>query len=156
MRIKINNRISNDKADSLIEKYYEGLTTGDEERQLKAFLSRRDLPDKYKPEQAILGYFDRKAPKKHVSLLPYIRWASVAAVVVLGLFSIQRFTADNKANYAFIDGHKVSNMHTIKSQALASLVDVSSSTNEVEEGFKSLNENESIEQQLDVFSSTEK
>jgi hypothetical protein len=47
-------------------------------------------------------------------------------------------------------------MHEIKSQALASLTDISSSKDEVAEGLKNINNKELIQQQLAVFSQTEK
>ena len=48
--------LTNEQADLLIERYYEGLTTGQEENQLRAFLSRTDLPEIYRAEQAMFGY----------------------------------------------------------------------------------------------------
>ena len=33
--------LTNEQADLLIERYYEGLTTGEEENRLRAFLSRK-------------------------------------------------------------------------------------------------------------------
>ncbi|MDP4239708.1 MAG: hypothetical protein Q8904_09615 [Bacteroidota bacterium] len=156
MRIKMKYKLSPAEADRLIERYYEGLTTGEEEKQLQTFLSQAGLPERYKPEQAIFGYFNHKKQKAVFKIAPYIRWASVAAVVVLVLFSVQVFLTEKKANFAYIDGNRITNVQKIKSQALASLSDVSSSRDEVEEGLKNINDNGLIEQQLDVFSGLEK
>ena len=156
MKIKRTYKLSFAEADRLIEKYYDGLTTGNEEQRLLEFLSQPDLPEQYKPEQAIFGYFDHKKQKKHITLLPYIRWASVAVLAALVVIGTQRFEIGNHANYACIDGKKTTDIQMVKSQALASLSDVSSAKNEVDEGFKSINDNRTIEQQLDVFSGLDK
>ena len=152
MRIKMKYKVSYAEADRLIEKYYDGLTTGAEEKQLQKFLMQSNLPGRFKPEQAIFGYFEHKKAKTHVSILSYMRWTAVAAIVLLVAVGTQIFVSANQSNYAYIDGIKVSDMRQIKTQALASLVDISSSKDEVKESFKSINDTELIKQQLDLFS----
>ena len=156
MIIKMKYKLSFSEADRLIEKYYEGVTSGKEEKQLQEFLSQVNLPQRYEPEQAIFGYFDHKKQKKPVSIRPYIRWASVAAVAVLAVIGTQLFDIRNQSGYAFIDGKRTTDIQQVKSQALASLSDVSSSGNEVEEGLKNINDNRLMEQQLNVFSGLDK
>jgi hypothetical protein len=156
MIFNIKHKLNFSEADMLIEKYYEGLTTVEEEKQLRDFLSQPSLPERFEPEQAILGYFNHKKQKTHFSLLPTIRWASAAAVIALIIIGSQLFVIERQSNYAYIDGKKVTDVREIKSQALASLSDISSSTDEVAEGLKSINGNELIQQQLDVFSGLEK
>ena len=85
-------------------------------------------------------------------MLSYMRWTAVAAIVLLIAVGPQLFVSTNQSSYAYIDGRKVSDMRQIKTQALASLVDISSSKDEVKESLKSINDTELIEQQLDVFS----
>jgi len=85
-------------------------------------------------------------------MLSYMRWTAVAAIVLLIAVGPQLFVSANQSNYAYIDGIKVSDMRQIKTQALASLVDISSSKDEVKESLKSINDTELIKQQLDVFS----
>jgi len=72
------------------------------------------------------------------------------------LLGPQLYVSGNHSDYAYIDGKKVSNMQEVKSHALASLGDISRSRDEVKESFKSINDNELIEQQLDIFSAVEK
>jgi len=155
MKIMMKYKMSFSEADRLIEKYYDGMTTVDEEKQLQIFLSQADLPDRYLPEQAIFGYFNSKKQKPHFTIVPYIRWASVAAVVVFVAIGIQKFTGENQLNYAYVDGVKITNIQDIKSKALASLSDISAENNEVESGLKSMKDNELVEQQLEVFSGME-
>ena len=85
-------------------------------------------------------------------MLPYMRWTAVAAIVLLVAVGPQIFVSANQSSYAYIDGKKVSDILQIKTQALASLVDIASSKDEVSESFKNINDNELIERQLDVFS----
>jgi len=152
MKIRIKHKTDFNQADYLIEKYYDGLTTVDEEKQIQYFLSQPDLPERFEAEKDIFGYYDHKKKKPHKSILPYFRWASAAAVLAAIVFSLQVFMNTNRSNYACIDGKKIYDVHQIKSQALESLQEVSSKTNEVEDGFKNLNDYQLIEQQLDVFS----
>ena len=53
MIIRFKNKAEYEAIDRLIEKYYEGMTSVEEEKRLQAFLSRTGLPEKYAPEQAI-------------------------------------------------------------------------------------------------------
>jgi len=152
MKIRIKNKITFSEADKLIERYYDGLTSADEEKQLRSFLSQSTLPERYKPEQAIFGYFDGKKKKVQFSLRPTIRWASVAAVILASVFIAKLYLTEKQSDYAFIDGKKITNMSEIKSQALASLSDISAKNNEVEDGLKNVNNDELIKKQLDVFS----
>ena len=152
MKIKMKYKLDFYEADKLIEKYYEGLTTVEEERKLKKFLSQSNLPEYYKPEQTIIGYFNSKKQKTPIRFLTIIRWAGAAAVVLFAVFSTNRYINENQANFAYIDGKKITNVQEIKSRALASLSDISSKNNEVESGLKDLDNRELIKQQLDMFS----
>jgi len=155
MKLMMKHTISNSEADRLIERYYDGLTTVEEENQLQHFLSQSALPERYGPEQAIFGYFFDKKQKKNFSIFPYVRWASVAAVLFIAVFSIKTITTQNQTNYAFVDGEKITDIQEVKSQAMSSLKNISSENDEVEEGLKNLNGNKLMEQQLDVFSGLE-
>ena len=152
MKIRIKNNIDFSETDKLIERYYDGLTSVEEEKQLRSFLSQLNLPERYKPEHDIFGYFDSNKKKVQFSLRPYIRWASVAAIIFAGVFITQLYLAEKQSDYAYIEGKKITNISEIKSQALASLSDISAENNEVEDGLKNMNNDEVIKKQLDVFS----
>jgi hypothetical protein len=152
MKIRIKNRISASEADRLIEKYYEGLTSLKEEKLISDFLLQQDIPERFAVEKDIFGYFGHKKHKAVFSISPFIRWTGVAAGIISVIFCLRVLTNIHTSNYACIDGEKTTNMTEIKNQALASLSGMSSKTNEVEEGFKNLDNHESVEQQLKVFS----
>lgn len=150
MKIRYKHTLSFDKADKLIEKYYDGLTTVDEEKELRGFLSQTNLPEQYKVERDILGFFEEKKPKHKVQLIPFKRWSSVAAVLIVGVFCAKFYMTANPDNYAYVDGKKITDVSKVKQSALASLNDLPS--DEVAEGLNSLNDSELIDQQLSVFS----
>jgi len=152
MNIRIKHKNEFSKLDQLIERYYEGLTTGKEEKQILNFLSQPDLPKRFDVEKEIFGYFDQKKKKPHTRILPYFRWAAAAAIAATVIISLHVFMNTNPSNYVCINGKKIYDVHQIKFQALESLSDVSTKTNEVEDGFKNLNDHDLIKQQLDVFS----
>lgn len=147
------NIISHKQADLLIERYYEGLTTGEEEKILQKFLSQKHLPEKYKVEQSIFGYYAHKKQKNSFSISPYYKWASVAVVILGTVISVQTFIQNNDKNYALIDGQKITNVQEVKSQALASLNEVCTN-NEIESGLENINSN-NAEQELSVFAGIE-
>ena len=141
------------EADQLIERYYDALTTGGEEKHLREFLSQPGLPERYKAEQAILGYFGAPKVQKVFVLPPYLRWVSGIAAVMLLAVGLQFYAGSVAAtNYAYIDGHKITNVADIKQKALASLSNVSGGDAVVQQNLENVSDAETIEQQLDVFS----
>jgi len=142
-----------DEADRLIERYYDGLTSGDEEKKLQAFLSQAHLPERYAPEQAIFGYFGSRKGQKSFSLRDALGWTSgIAAILVLAV-GIQLFVQPASAtNYAYVDGHKITNIKAVKSQALSSIGSVSNGDKEVKQCLDNVSDQRLIEQQLEVFS----
>lgn len=154
MKLRRKHTISYAEADQLVERYYDGLTSGEEENQLRTFLSQNNLPERYRAEQDIFGYFSTKKQKRTFSIQPYIRWASAAAVVLVAVVSIQLFSLKNNHSFAYVDGQKITDVREIKSQALASLSDVSTGNVEIENGINELN-NHLPEQELNVFAGLE-
>jgi hypothetical protein len=155
MNIRIKHKITFEQADQLIERYYDGLTSVTEEKMLLEFLSQQDLPSHYEPEQAIFGYFKPQKEKQHFNLRSYMRWASVAAALFIGVFCIQLFMTDANPSYAYVDGNKITDLNEIKLQATAMLNDIPSGNDEVEAGINSLNNKDIIKQQLEMFSTFE-
>lgn len=151
MKLKMKHKITFEEADRLIESYYEGTTSVEEEKRLHAFLSSGKLPEKYAAEQAIFGYFDNRKNKQVFVLRPYIKWiGSVAAAMVILVAGLQ-FIQPTYASYAYVDGKKITNVEQIKAHALSSLGDVSDKNDEVTQTLNDVTDNQLIKQQLDVF-----
>ena len=151
MKIRMKTKMTFEQANLLIERYYDGLTSVKEEKQLQEFLSQPNLPSQYEPEQAIFAYFKPQLTKTNFSKRSYIRWASIAAIFVVVVFSLQLLFVNTHTSYAFIDGKKTTNMNVIKSNAIAMLNDLPSGNEEIEKGFNSLNDKDIIRQQLDML-----
>ncbi|MBP1675939.1 MAG: hypothetical protein H6Q20_498 [Bacteroidetes bacterium] len=152
MKLKPKYTITTDEADKLIENYYEGLTTAEEEKRLHAFLSQPGLPQRYAAEQAIFGYFNAgKSKTKAFRLRPYLSWAGSAAAILVIAVGIQFFGNIN-TSYAYVDGVKITNINQVKAQAIASLNHVSADNDEVKQSLEAVTGNEIIKEQLDVFS----
>jgi len=149
MKLKIKHTISYSEADQLIELYYEGLTTGTEEKQLREFLSQRNLPERFEAEKAIFGYFANKKQKPVFCIHPFVRWASVA-VLIIAVVSVELFSLKNEKNYAYINGKKITDLEIVKSFAENSFKDISNAAS-VNETYN-LNSKEIMKQQLGAFS----
>jgi len=131
-------KITIQEADTLLEKYYEGKTSTAEEKLLKTFLMQDHLPRRFDADKAILGYFAGKKQKPESVIVPFFRWASVAAILS-GIILISKYsTTDDPTSYAYINGQKYTNIQVVKEQALTSLEVVSSSPDEVAEIAKNL------------------
>jgi len=148
--------MSYDEADALLERYYDGLTTGEEEKRLRLFLSQPVLPARFEPEQAIFGYFHTSKAKLVFSIRPYMRWAGGVAALLLLTVGLQWFAHSVRAtNYAWVNGNRITNTADIKREALASIGDVSAG-NEIQQSLDNVSGHEIMEQQLEVFSELEK
>jgi len=151
MIINIKRKTNFAEADRLIERYYDGLTTVGEEKWLRKFLMQSNLPERYQVEKDILGFYETKKLKSTVHTLPFARWSAAAAILVVCLLSVKFYTVANPASFAYVNGKKVTDVQKVKQTALASLTEIYSADNEVENGLNSLNDNELIDQQLNVF-----
>ncbi len=143
MKIKIKNTIPFDYADMLIEKYYEGTTSCEEEDTLRKFLCKKDLPDKYNTEKAIFEYLGkgRQSKKKKIGLNLLYRGIAASVILVIGLI-VYNHTKVGDKTIAYIDGIKITDKEQIKSLASNSLYNV-------------LSENNLAEEQLSLFSGIE-
>jgi len=153
MKLYIPKKISISEADRLIEKYYDGLTTVEEEQKLHKFLIQRNLPDKYRAEQAMFGYLKADKKKSKILLPTYLQRVAVVAIIFTTAFTIQTLVAGQNTAYAIIDGKKITNKADIENIAMNSLREITSTNNEVEEGLNAINNTKIVEQQLEVFNS---
>jgi len=145
--------ITTQQAEALLEKYYEGLTSVVEERLLQAFLSQKDLPQRFEADRALLDYFagTKKRVASKTKMMPIIRWGSVAAALLLGLFLANTFITEKPVNYAYINGQKCTDINVVTKEALASLQIIQSAPNEVSASVNHLNDDELVKQQLAIF-----
>lgn len=151
MKLYIAKKLNYTEADMLIERYYDGLTTVEEEKKLQQFLSQPNLPEKYRAEQAIFGYFRKEEQKNKIIFPAYLRRVAVVALILTTAFTVQNLIAGRSNGYAIVNGKKITDKTEIKTMAMNSLREISSTNNEVEDGLNAINNNEIVEQQLAVF-----
>jgi hypothetical protein len=177
--------ITIEQADTLVEKYYEGLTTTDEEALLQEFLEQEDLPSRFDAERAMFGYFstekmrlvpliaafeDRsteaeatnpsdleKKPPRSIMLrmTPLLKGSFAAAVALFGVFIVEHQLMASSSNYAYINGIRYTDNKTIKSLAIASIEDMDLKSDEVEKTLDKMNDKNLVESQLENFPSFE-
>jgi hypothetical protein len=156
MKLRIKTTFDRAEIDSMLERYFEGLTSVEEEKQLYRWLSHPSLKGEYSAERAMLGYF--KESKSSVQLVA-MRWikqvAVVAVLVVSGFAAIQLFTPPVQASYAYVNGTKITNPEQVRSKAMASVSGLPSSDALVDENLKNVSSKELIESQLDIFAGME-
>ena len=134
------------EAEVLLEKYYEGITTGKEEKALHTFLSQKNLPEQFEADKAILNYFASKRKKSRTQIIPLLRWTSIAASILIGILIFNLQVTGKPDSYAYVDGKKVTNMEQIKEQALASIQTWNNSDHT-----SNSDANDLINQQLQLF-----
>lgn len=148
--------ISAAEADALLEKYYEGFTSAEEERLLHLFLSQPGLPERYEADRAMMGYFasEKQAvkPVKRTVIIPMIRWASVAAALIGGIFLVRSMIMEKPQCYAYVDGVRVTDMTAVKAEAMQSIDAIAAGPDEVAQTTKQFQTQQIVKDQLSVFS----
>lgn len=105
-----------DNINELIEKYFEGFTSADEEASLRRFFTSGNVPDELAMYKPLFTYFDNEIKKKETNTKSIFRinknmllWlSSIAACIVLMIgafhFSIIQKKCPAGSNYVMIDG----------------------------------------------------
>ncbi len=147
----------------LINKYYEGLSSKEEERDIAVFLQNNPDAKGFDVERAIFDYFSKEQKKKTNHTQPQKRslkryWTfSVAASLVILLTSTfvwQQLNVSN--NYAYINGEKITDENTIKNLTIHTLNDVSEHYNTPLKCLQPFKQGKAqVQQQLSVFSDIE-
>lgn len=128
--------------EKLLNKYFEGETSCEEERQLRAFFTKGCVPEYLAPYQALFGYLEEEikiahsAGRKITFSNKLKKWSlSGAAAVILLLIGFFTFHEQHNPclcadNYVIINGKCYTDKNTIKQYALRALQQVSSSPDE--------------------------
>jgi hypothetical protein len=134
--------IRNYNIEDLIEKYFEGLTSLEEEQALRDYFQKENVPEAYGAYKSIFQYFASErtpqkqrltvaAPKKMRVLL---RWTSLAAACLLLFFCLWSFLHTENTlpgtSIVYIDGKKCTDIELIQQETLRSLANVSGGNKE--------------------------
>lgn len=156
MKLQLIKTIDRKAVELMIERYYEGLTTVDEEKQLNSWLQHPSLAGQFEAERAMLGYFKAEKPVLRLNALYWLRQVAVVALLVVsGVLVIQYMTMPAQASYAYVNGKKITNPEQVRKRAIASLAGLPSSDKLVDNQLKEVSNRELIQSQLDVFAGME-
>lgn len=124
------------KTENLLNKYFEGETSCEEERELRRrFMEDENLPEELKVYRPFFGYFeqeaDHTATKKkqtgksqiHKYFLYGLGGIAASLVILLGGNGIYRHIRPT-GNYVVIDGKRYTDNETIREQARLAFSDV--------------------------------
>lgn len=157
-RQKRKERVTEEDIDRLLEQYYEGLTSVEEESLLQAWLSQLDVPARFDADKALFGYFagQKHKPVRKVNVLRFAAWSSAAAAVLALLLITGNAINKDTDNYVFIQGKKYTNLTLAKKEAQSTLSLLFDEQDEVSKSSSLLNDGDKvIQEQLDLLGNIE-
>lgn len=134
--------------EELLDRYFEGETSAEEERRIRTFFSTGDVPQHLMAYKSLFAYFDEEIGRqdtKTENRLPIARRIgrkravlyilSGVAASLLALLSLGRllYPADPcfcSDNYVVINGRCYTDIHTVRSLAIEALQEVATPANE--------------------------
>lgn len=131
--------------EELLDKYFDGATSCDEEQRLRAFFAAPGVPPHLVPYRALFGYFDREIARSAVvrrrksfrwKLLAGV-WAVAASVLLLvGLYGWRKASdpCSCSENYVVIDGRCYTDARKVKQCAREALLQLVASDGEWADG----------------------
>lgn len=143
--------LNKQEATRLIEAYYKGETSAEEEQKIALFLKYNDSPE-YDAERAMFDFFAEKKKKKTYRLPAAVRGiaAAVAVLFVAGGFYLS--TQSQAKSYAWVDGEKISSKKDIRALALAGVQGFAASQQyDIESDLQFILVDDIIESQLKLF-----
>ena len=136
------------KIDDLLNRYFDGNTTCEEEREIKRFFREEEVPSELEVYRPLFAFFEEEAKqsfihseciKEEVKEAKAVRpkryfiytLGSIAAglLIILSIAGIKQI--NQSANYVIIDGYKSTNIQLAREQAQAAFDDVSFSRDEI-------------------------
>lgn len=119
--------------DNILEKYFEGESSLEEEKILRDYFGQKDIEERHKIYAPMFNFFTEEREEtlpttKKKKKLPVYVWISIAASLLLLLTVKSVYTnLENEASRSlvYIDGKRITNIQTINSEALTSLENIS-------------------------------
>lgn len=119
--------------DKILERYFEGETSLQEEKLLRNYFCRQDIEERHKIYAPIFDFLSKERKdiifeKKKKNPLLYI-WVGVAASILL-LIGVRTFfyaplENGNTKSIVYIDGKKITDINRINNEALNSIENIS-------------------------------
>ena len=116
--------------DHLLEQYFEGNPTAEEEARLRRFFTTADVPESLRMYIPLFTFFDDEIKKtrfQHTSLVLWLSGVAACAAILVGVFFVmsQSKQCPTSGNYVMIDGRCYTDAATIHSATLKSLHEIS-------------------------------
>jgi len=130
-----------DKIKELIDKYFEGLTSTDEEATLRRFFTSENIPDELRMYQPLFIYFENAIKETETNKLRKFQtrknrtlWITSAAACIVLLIGMFHFSTVQKgcpagSNYVIIDGRCYTDADMIQKAMQRTLREVSGEDN---------------------------
>jgi hypothetical protein len=129
--------------EDLVNKYFEGETTCEEERELRRYFTSEDVPKGLQAYRPIFAYFEEEAKQnkqsrtegknKNIKQRLIYAFSGMAAGILLaiGIATLYQQYDTTPSNYVIIDGKKYTDASLVHQQAQAAFRDVSLSKDDV-------------------------
>ena len=118
----------------LLEQYFEGLTSVEEEAILRRFFTSGDVPESLRMYKPLFVHFDNEIrlsqtdrPNRHKTLLLWLSGVAACAAILIGsfYFASQPQRCPGTGNYVILDGRCYTDAATIRSTTLKTLLEIS-------------------------------
>ena len=131
------------KIEELIDRYFEGQTSCNEERELRRFFTQENIPESLQVYRPLFACLDQEAkafrkesiPAKKLSFhrrFIYMTGGIAAGLLLLiGIAGTQRYLHATPDNYVIIDGKQYTDENLGREQALAAFRDMRTTEDEV-------------------------
>lgn len=134
--------------EDLLEKYFEGETSADEERLLRQRFHEGEIPPHLAIYKPLFAYFDEEIQQKEAKETPRVTWtprttsqrrfrriAVAAAASLLLLLTVNHWLNPLQSracadNYVMINGRCYTDLHTVKAMAFEALQEVATPADE--------------------------
>lgn len=125
--------------EELLNKYFEGETSCREERELRRFFARDNVPEHLQMYRPMFAFFEEesKRPERvsptgiHRRLIYAFGGIAAGILIAFAIAGLSRYLGGEPANYVIIDGKRYTDAGLIQEQARNAFDDVRFSEDEV-------------------------
>lgn len=133
------------KIEELIDRYFEGQTSCEEERELRRFFTRESVPEHlqvYRPlftclEQEVQAFREEKStsaakiPSRRRRFIYMMSGIAAGVLLLIGIAGTKQYLHVTPENYVIIDGKQYTDDNLVREQALAAFRDMRTTEDEV-------------------------
>ncbi|MBD8389284.1 hypothetical protein [Dysgonomonas sp. BGC7] len=125
--------------DKLLEKYFEGETSLQDEQELREYFSRPNIEEKYKSYAPMFSYFSEnqkprsksKSKRRNILFICTNIAASIALLIGAYIVFVSPLDSNTSQSVVYIDGKKSTDLNIINNKALISIENISEMNEDV-------------------------